>query len=151
MATHSSVHVWRISGTGEPGVLPSMGSHRVGHDWSNLAAVARASGVSGDLQGGEKGRLHLAWLEAIGLGKLGVGQLGAEHLCDWLGTYLAFYDWPQVGRAAANEGSWRLLIKTWPFGVSCSQYYDLSSWTVAGDVVVLSTSLTLSWPASGAA
>jgi len=32
MATHSSVLVWRIPGMGEPGGLPSMGSHRVGHD-----------------------------------------------------------------------------------------------------------------------
>ena len=38
MATHSSVLAWRIPGTGEPGGLPSMGSHRVGHDWSDLAA-----------------------------------------------------------------------------------------------------------------
>ena len=42
MATHSSVLVWRIPGTGEPGGLPSMGSHRVGHDWSDLAAAAAA-------------------------------------------------------------------------------------------------------------
>ena len=40
MATHSSVLTWRIPGTGEPGGLPSMGLHRVGHDWSELAAVA---------------------------------------------------------------------------------------------------------------
>ena len=40
MATHSSVLAWRIPGMGEPGRLPSMGSHRVGHDWSNLAVVA---------------------------------------------------------------------------------------------------------------
>ena len=32
MATHSSVLAWRIPGTGEPGGMPSMGSHRVGHD-----------------------------------------------------------------------------------------------------------------------
>ena len=38
MATHSSVLAWRIPGMGEPGGLPSMGSHRVGHDWSDLAA-----------------------------------------------------------------------------------------------------------------
>ena len=38
MATHSSVLAWRIPGTGEPGGLPSMGSHRVGHD-SVAAAV----------------------------------------------------------------------------------------------------------------
>ena len=40
MATHSSVLAWRIPGTGEPGGLPSIGSHRVGHDWSDLAAAA---------------------------------------------------------------------------------------------------------------
>ena len=39
MATHSSVLAWRIPGTGEPGGLPSMGSHRIGHDWSELAAA----------------------------------------------------------------------------------------------------------------
>ena len=40
MATHSSVLAWRIPGTEEPGGLLSMGSHRVGHDWSDLAAAA---------------------------------------------------------------------------------------------------------------
>ena len=39
MATHSSILAWRISGMGEPGGLPSMGSHRVRHDWSDLAAA----------------------------------------------------------------------------------------------------------------
>ena len=40
MATHSSVLAWRIPGMGEPGGLGSVGSHRVGHDWSDLAATA---------------------------------------------------------------------------------------------------------------
>ena len=40
MATHSSVLAWRIPGMGEPGGLPSMGSHRVGHDWRDSAAAA---------------------------------------------------------------------------------------------------------------
>ena len=40
MATHSSVLAWRIPGTEEPGGLLSVGSHRVGHDWSDLAAAA---------------------------------------------------------------------------------------------------------------
>ena len=40
MATHSSTLAWRLPGTGEPGGLPSMGLHRVGHDWSDLAAAA---------------------------------------------------------------------------------------------------------------
>ena len=39
MAAHSSVLAWRIPGTEEPGGLPSMGSHRVRHDWSDLAAA----------------------------------------------------------------------------------------------------------------
>ena len=42
LATRSSVLAWRIPGTGEPDGLPSMGSHRVGHDWSDLAAAAAA-------------------------------------------------------------------------------------------------------------
>ena len=40
MATHSSVIALRITGSGEPGGLPSMGSHRVGHDRGDLAAAA---------------------------------------------------------------------------------------------------------------
>ena len=46
MATPSSVLTWRIPGTGEPGGLPSVGSHRVGHDWSDLAAAVAAAGYS---------------------------------------------------------------------------------------------------------
>ena len=42
MATHSSVLALRIPGMGEPGGLPSMGSHRVGHNLSDLAAAAAA-------------------------------------------------------------------------------------------------------------
>ena len=42
MATHSSALAWRIPGTAEPGGLPSVGSHGVGHDWSDLAAAAAA-------------------------------------------------------------------------------------------------------------
>ena len=44
MATHSSVLAWRIPGTEEPGGLLSMRSHRVGHDWRDLAAAAAAAG-----------------------------------------------------------------------------------------------------------
>ena len=43
MATHSSVLAWRIPGMVEPGGLPSMGLHRVRHNWSNLAAAASVS------------------------------------------------------------------------------------------------------------
>ena len=65
MATHSSVLAWRIPGTAEPGGLPSLGSHRVGHDWSDLAAAAavgrRAAGVVG---GWPYSGLHqISWLD----------------------------------------------------------------------------------------
>ena len=43
MATHSSVLAWRIPGTGEPGGLQSMGSHKVGHDWNDLAVATAAA------------------------------------------------------------------------------------------------------------
>ena len=43
MATHSSILAWRIPGMGEPGRLPSIGSDRVGHNSSDLAAVAMKS------------------------------------------------------------------------------------------------------------
>ena len=44
MASHSSVFAWRIPGTGEPGGLPSLGSHRVRHNWSDLAAAKTLQG-----------------------------------------------------------------------------------------------------------
>ena len=43
MATHSSILAWKIPWTEKPGRLLSMGSHRVGHDWSDLAAAAAAA------------------------------------------------------------------------------------------------------------
>ena len=46
MATHSSTLAWKIPWMEEPGGLLSMGSHRVGHDWSDLAAAAAASLLS---------------------------------------------------------------------------------------------------------
>ena len=49
MATHSSILAWRIPGTGEPGGLPSMGSHRVGHDRSNLAAAVEQARVEEEI------------------------------------------------------------------------------------------------------
>ena len=54
MATHSSVLAWRIPGTGEPGGLPSMGLHRVRHDWSHLTATGK-SNLQWDLYKGPPG------------------------------------------------------------------------------------------------
>ena len=54
MASHSSVLAWRIPGMGEPGGLPSLGSHRVGHDWSDLAAAAAAEQITQNFMWGHK-------------------------------------------------------------------------------------------------
>ena len=62
MAAHSSVLAWRIPWTGEPGGLPSMGSHRVGHDWSDLAAAAAvpsAHSESAQKTGSHSRNIHL--------------------------------------------------------------------------------------------
>ena len=53
MATHSSVLAWRIPRMGEPGGLPSMGSHRVKHDWSDLAAAAAEWALDWEAEDGE--------------------------------------------------------------------------------------------------
>ena len=45
MATHSGILAWRIPGTEETGGLPCIGSHRVRHDWSDLAAAAAATSM----------------------------------------------------------------------------------------------------------
>ena len=50
METHSRVLDWRIPRTAEPGGLPPMGSHRVGHDWSDLTAAAGAAHAFIDLK-----------------------------------------------------------------------------------------------------
>ena len=67
MATHSSVLAWRIPGTAEPGGLLSMGSHRVGHDWSGLAAIAAAS-LHPNGAGGGPGMKAITWALA-GMGE----------------------------------------------------------------------------------
>ena len=59
MATHSSVLAWRIPGMVEPGGLPSMGSHRVRHDWRDLAAAEKTEGRR------SRGRQRIRWLDGI--------------------------------------------------------------------------------------
>ena len=61
MATHSSVLAWRIPGTGEPGGLLSMGSHRVGHDCSDLAAAAVKASRANMENPGEHKTNKLGW------------------------------------------------------------------------------------------
>ena len=109
MATHSSVLAWRIPGTGEPGGLPSMGSHRVRHDWSNFAVAAAAAAVGGKLlysvglvsaiQGESAITIHRSpssWAPLSSLHPSPLGhqqsQAGLPALCRDFRHYL-FYTW----------------------------------------------------------
>ena len=58
MATHSSIIAWRIPGMEDPGGLPSLGSHRVGHDWSDLAAAAAAVSIKWGMR---KKKKNVVW------------------------------------------------------------------------------------------
>ena len=63
MANQLSVLAWRVPGTGDPGGLPSMGTHRVGHDWGDLAAAAAAAGkIEGRRR---RGQQRIRWLDGI--------------------------------------------------------------------------------------
>ena len=75
MAPHSSALAWRIPGTAEPGGLPSMGSHRVGYDWSNLATAGATHphGVGHSL-------VILQCAQSDTLGKQ-IGWLAWRHVC----------------------------------------------------------------------
>ena len=81
MATRSSVLAWRIPGTGEPGGLPSMGSHRVGHDWSDLAAAAA---LNTKVYLKNKITRHKKWYlcEISCWGKTHYVELKTKHKCD---------------------------------------------------------------------
>ena len=75
MAAHSSILAWRIPWMEEPGGLLSMGSHRVGHDWSNLACMhvlekemaTHSSILAWSIPGTEEPR----WLPSMGLHRVG--------------------------------------------------------------------------------
>ena len=88
MATHSSVLAWRIPGTVEPGGLPSMGSHGVGHDWSDLAAAAAADSCSGTT----------CWIETIfsPLNCPGILVKSTDHKCIGLFLGLVLSHWSSV-------------------------------------------------------
>ena len=103
MATHSSVLAWRIPGTGELGGLPSMGSHRVGHYCSDLAAAAAAAGFPR----GSNGK------ESCNAGDLGLIP-GLERSPGEGNDYPYLYSWLEN---SMERGNWRL------------QSMELQKWT----------------------
>ena len=83
MATHSSVLAWRIPGTGEPGGLPSMGSHRVRHYWSDLLYTKEKAMATHSSTLAWK----IPWTEEPGRLQ-SMGSLGIRH--DWVTSLSLF-------------------------------------------------------------
>ena len=102
MATHSSLLAWRIPGTGEPGGLPSVGSHRVGHDWSDLAAAA--SSVETHL---------LPFAPCVHPVQHVAFSMGSGHA--WWGNFMQEH----VSGKAARVMGWVWCCHTMPSGVLC--------------------------------
>ena len=104
-ATHSRVLAWRIPGMVEPGGLPSMGSHRVRHDWSDLAAAAAAPEFRGGAQWttteevkpethlakGGVGTHHVYLLSLTHCSSLNLGVIFVLHTLDVANTLLIYW------------------------------------------------------------
>ena len=117
MATHSSVLAWRIPGVGKSGGLLSMGSHRVGHDWSNLASAAAEE--PGRPQSMGSLRVGHNWATSLSLFTFMHGEGNGNPLqCSYLenpmdgepgglpsmGSHRVGHDWSDSAAAAAAEG-----------------------------------------------
>ena len=128
VATHSSVLAWRIPGMREPGGLPSMGSHRVGHDWSDLAAAAahRKHSIIGrhDFPGGSDGEESSCSVGDLGLipglgRSLEGGMATHSSILAWrisgteepsglpsMGSHRVGHDWSDLAAAATGLPRW---------------------------------------------
>ena len=115
MATHSSVLSWRIPGMGEPGGLPSMGSHRVGHDWSDLAAVAV---------------IHVSmWMSSRS--PLGYQNAQIAYI-KWHGTVSLLYAWSETS-GCGEQFAYIVYVYVYMHVVSCFSHVQLFAtlWAVA--------------------
>ena len=97
MATHSSILAWRIPGMGEPGGLPSIGLHRVGHDWSDLAAASEADW----------------WVRPEGWLRLSAHSLGAALYQDH-GQYPAFVPGTSLRSGSCSGAFLYLIVPNFP-------------------------------------
>ena len=152
MATHSSVLAWRIPGTAGPGGLPSMGSHRVRHDWSDLATAVAAAEL---MLSHEK--LHFVYEVLVGLlwdhsplstkawGKVtpwrGLGRQQSQFIawcgsCDWESPVLPWASAP-AGFVRSSLTPWSGLLLVFGTGVA-----------VGGDLLVGRLGRVLSCKAS---
>ena len=132
MATHSSVLAWRTPGMVEPGGLPSVGSHRVGHDWSDLAAAA---GIHVSWWG-------MAWMDLVILW----GPTPLHQLCE----SITVMRWEKQSLESENPGS-KSCHRVWPFWLTA---WSLSSLlcklrTVTAPSSECGSWVNLGWEAAG--
>ena len=105
MAAHSSILAWRILWTGEPGGLLSMGSHRVGHNWRDLAAAAAAC-----IGEGNGNPLHYSCVE-------NPRDVGAW----WAAVCGVARSWTRLKRlSSSSSGRTNIPPGVWPFPISKS-------------------------------
>ena len=131
MATHSSVLAWRIPGTGEPGGLPSIGSHKVGHNWSDLAAAAAAERT---YRTAHRSHEVLAWSRgallhtSVRAPPQGPGCCGVGATLEWHRGHLLLYygDVAAAATAAASASREAVLRLPCPPGENtCLQFLSL--------------------------
>ena len=102
MAAHSSVLAWRSPGMGEPGGLPSMGSHRVGHDWSDLAAAAAATPNNNELPAVLETHMNKHNWSTV----LFNFTLTDEEKKDWVLNDFCWIEWKIINSATDNLCFW---------------------------------------------
>ena len=127
MATHFSVLAWRIPGTVEPGGLLSMGSHRVGHDWSDLAAAAAISYSRESSRPRDRACASLHWQGH----SLPLSHQGSPFPVVGCTKNMWNHWWRESCLAASEEGmfAWAAATPTlylWDAGTSCSSSVGFS-------------------------
>ena len=90
MAAQSSVLSWRIPGMAEPDGLPSMGSHRVGHDWSDLAAATAWTDHVLFIRSLVNGHFHFCLLWIVTPWTFGYTSLSVCLFSLFFGVYIGF-------------------------------------------------------------
>ena len=130
MAT--SVLAWRIPGTGEPGGLLSMGSHRVGHDWSDLAAAVVSHNV--DIP-----QSFFNWILDI----VNFTPLDADYFCNWARAHVSMTQkakfWQQVftakksrdnfaNKGPSSQGYGFSGGHVWMWELDCEEGWALKNW-----------------------
>ena len=136
MATHSSILAWRIPGTGETGGLPSVESHRVGHDWSDLAAAQSLYIIHALLPGprvsGTVPTIHIIWKEEDGSYPICYFFFFREKDNSFLPRHFRnLILMPLAGNLYVFEPmpmAKRVLLTNWLNPIIIQNYYILCSW-----------------------